>query len=249
MHPSWDKECLTSPPKQKTDQASRVTEKGSSFTFKRTKTILSSPTYPAETAATLGRQSCDFFFFFLLLRSLEAAGLRWKLKQEGKARNLDCRAHHWAGIPELNFWKAHYSGLGRKWHWGVEGVNRSSRQSVHQSCCGAFTHPHWDKWGSGVGVKSYDSHKSAQPVSLYRCHCCISEAQQADLFSAFPINHFEHLITVKLWAPTEKDQFYLEVRFCGNIINNYQINKSLILSLIKKVTPCLIGANNKEDFD
>lgn len=168
LHPLWGRECLTSRPKQKTDQASRVTVEGASFTFRGTKTIFPSPTYPAETEATLGWQSCDFFS-----AAWKLMGYRGGFRKGKEARNLGCLAHCWAGIPEQNIWKAHYSGLRRKWHWGVEGVNRSSRRSVHQSGCGAFRHIASGTNGDqGLEQKSHDSPSQHHPVSLYQ----VSEA-------------------------------------------------------------------------
>lgn len=98
--PLLDRECITSHPRQKTDQASRVMAKGPSFTFRGAWTVFPWPTYPAETAATLGRQSCDFF---------QQPGSRWASGGFSKGT----RKEIWAAV--------HNSGLGSL-TWISEGL-------------------------------------------------------------------------------------------------------------------------------
>ena len=81
------------------------------------------------------------FLLFIYFRGLEALGLAEALAKGGKRQEI-WAAEHTTGPGSLSWIseKAHYSGMGRESHWGVEGMNRSSRRSVHQSGCGAFRH-------------------------------------------------------------------------------------------------------------
>lgn len=133
LHPLWGRECLTSHPRRKTGQASRVIAKGASFTFGRLRQY-------SPGQLILLKQRPHLADRALIFPRPGSSGASGGFSKGEQARNLGCRAHHWARIPELNFWKAHYSRLGRKWHWGVEEVNKSWRQSVHHNCCGAFRH-------------------------------------------------------------------------------------------------------------
>lgn len=67
---------------------------------------------------------------------------------------------------------------GEKWHWGVERVSRSSRQSVHQSCFGAFRHITAGTNGDQGLEWDHMTHRSQyRPVSLYRLHRCHTEVK------------------------------------------------------------------------
>lgn len=142
----------------------------------------------------LADRAVIFFSFsvFFLWRP-GSCGAREALAKGEEARNLGCRAHRWAGIPELNFWKAHYSGSGRKWHWGVEGVSRGSRQSVHQSCCGAFRHITAGTNGDQGLERDHMTHKSQnQPFSIVQMAPLSHSGKTAMLWTCFCFSRWNY---------------------------------------------------------
>lgn len=65
-----------------------------------------------------------------------------------------------------------------KWHWGVERVNRGSRQSVHQSCFGAFRHITTGTNGDQGLEWDHMTHRSRyRLVSLTALHQCSTKGE------------------------------------------------------------------------
>lgn len=65
-----------------------------------------------------------------------------------------------------------------KWHWGVERVNRGSRQSVHQSCFGAFRHITAGTNGDQGLERDHMTHRSQyRLVSLTALHHCSTKGK------------------------------------------------------------------------
>lgn len=117
LHPLWGWECLSSHPRQETGWASGVTAKCASFTFRGTRAIFPRPTYPAETAATLGRPSCDFSAAWKLRGLAEALA-----KESGKKRKksgLPCTTP--GQDPQVEFLKGLLFWIEEK--SGIEGWN------------------------------------------------------------------------------------------------------------------------------
>lgn len=132
LHPLWGR-GLSSHPRQKTGQASRVTAKGrfvyiqgdlDNIPMANLSCWNSGHTWPTE------------LWFF---SSLEAAGLAEALAKRGRRQELRA-AEHTTGLRSLSWIseRAHYSGLGVRgrgwWHWRVErGWTRGGRGS-RQKC-------------------------------------------------------------------------------------------------------------------
>lgn len=111
--------------------------------------------------------------------SLEAAGLAEALAKGGKRREIWAAEH--TTVPGSLSWISERLIILDRGESGIEGwkgVNRGSRQSVHQSCCGAFRHITAGTNGDQGLELDHMTHKSQyRPVSVYRWHRCHTEVK------------------------------------------------------------------------
>ena len=110
---------------------------------------------------------------------LEAAGLAEALAKGGKRREI-WAAEHTTVLGSLSWISERLIILdrGESGIEGWKGVNRGSRQSVHQSCCGAFRHITAGTNGDQGLELDHMTHKSQyRPVSVYRWHRCHTEVK------------------------------------------------------------------------